>query len=177
MMNVKFAIGSLALTTLLLGISGTADARGRHSQVSIDQDGVQVGPSLDARRYGYEHAYRDGADRGRFDLEHGFRYNLNARVSNDSLRGYQAFMGNKVQYQQGYREGYKAGYDSAYRGGPRQYGQIYGQSEENRNRTHQATDLARDGNGGPSMVFDVAHGVGEDRALNRTKERTWISKS
>ena len=115
-MNMKFAIGSVALTTLLIGTSGTADARAAQFQIAVDTDGVQLGPSLDPRRHGYEHAFRDGADRGRFDLERGFRYNLNARVYY-SARGYQPFMGNKDQYQQGYREGYKAGYDSAYRGG------------------------------------------------------------
>ena len=116
MMDMKFAAGGLALT-FLLGTSGAAAARGAQFQIAVDTDGVQSGPSLDPRRHGYEHAFRDGADRGRFDLEHGFRYNLNARVYYDTARGYQPFMGNKDQYQQGYREGYKAGYDSAYRGG------------------------------------------------------------
>jgi hypothetical protein len=131
MMNMKFAIGGLALTTLLIGTSGTADARGSPFQIAIDKDGAQFGPSLDPRRHGYEQAFRDGADRGRFDLEHGFRYNLNAWVYSDTARGYQLFMGNKGQYRQGYREGYKAGYDSAYRGGTQQYGQLYGRTEEN----------------------------------------------
>jgi hypothetical protein len=121
-MKMKFTAGSLALT-FLMGMSITADARGTQFPIGIDKDGVQFGPSLDPRRHGYEHAYRDGADRGRFDLQHGIRYNLNARVYNDDSRGYQTFMGNKKQYQQGYREGYKAGYDSAYRGGTQRYGQ------------------------------------------------------
>jgi hypothetical protein len=132
MMHMKFAIGGLALTTLLIGTSGTADARGSPFQIAIDKDSVQFGPSLDPRRQGYEQAFRDGADRGRFDLEHGFRYNLNARVYYDTARGYQPFMGNKGRYRQGYREGYKAGYDSAYRGGTQQYGQLFGRTEENR---------------------------------------------
>ena len=158
MMNMKVATGSLALTALLFGMSGTADARGSQFQVSIDKDGVQFGPSLDPRRHGYEHAYRDGADRGRFDLEHGIRYNLNAKIYNDTARGYQPFMGNKKQYQEGYREGYKAGYDSAYRGGTQQYGQIYGRTEENRNQTQHATDpyAARQWDG-TDMAFDVGY--------------------
>ena len=116
MMNIKLAAGSLALM-VLMGMSGAAAAPGAPFRITVDRDGVQFGPSLDPRRHGYEHAFRDGADCGRFDLERGFRYNLNARVYYDSARGYQPFMGNKDQYQQGYREGYKAGYDSAYRGG------------------------------------------------------------
>jgi hypothetical protein len=107
MTKMKFAAASLALT-FSMGMSGTADARGSQFQLNIDKDGVQFGPSLDPRQHGYEHAYRDGADRGRFDLEHGIRYNLNARVYNDNARGYEPFMGNKKLYQQGYREGYKA---------------------------------------------------------------------
>jgi hypothetical protein len=158
MMKMKVAIGGLALTALLFGTSGTADARGSQFPVGIDQDGVQFGPSLDPRRHGYEHAYRDGADRGRFDLEHGIRYNLNAKIYNETARGYHPFMGNKKQYQQGYREGYKAGYDSAYRGGPQQYGQIYGQTEENRTQTQHATDpYASRRWGGMDMAFDVGY--------------------
>jgi len=158
MMKMKVAIGSLALTTLLFGTSGTAEARGSQFQLNIDKDGVQFGPSLDPRQHGYEHAYRDGADRGRFDLEHGIRYNLNARVYNDTARGYQTFMGNKKLYQQGYREGYKAGYDSAYRGGTQRYGQIYGRTEENRTQTEHATDpYASRRWGGMDMAFDVGY--------------------
>jgi hypothetical protein len=44
MMNMKVATGSLALTALLFGMSGTADARGTRVQVSIDKGGVQFGP-------------------------------------------------------------------------------------------------------------------------------------
>jgi hypothetical protein len=129
MINMKCIAGSLAFA-FVVGMSATADARAPQFQIAIDKDGVQFGPSLDPRRHGYEHAYRDGADRGRFDREHGIRYNLNARVYNDTSRGYEPFMGNKGQYQQGYREGYKAGYDIGYRGGTSQYGPLYGRTEE-----------------------------------------------
>ena len=135
MMNMKFAAGGLALT-FLMAMSSAADARGAQFQIAVDTDRVQFAPSLDPRRHGYEHAFRDGADRGRFDLERGFRYNLNARVYYDSARGYQPFMGNKGQYQQGYREGYKAGYDSAYRGGTQQYGQLYGRTQAKHGLPH-----------------------------------------
>ena len=181
MTKMKSQSGSLALTTLLMGTSGTADARGARFQMGIDKDGVQFGPSLDPRRHGYEHAYRDGADRGRFDLEHGFRYNLNARVYNDTARGYQTSMGNKKQYQQGYREGYKAGYDSAYRGGTQQYGQLYGRTEENRKQTQHATDplCASRRWGTTDVAFDVGYrdGVTTGQDLYRGPQRAaWISR-
>jgi hypothetical protein len=155
-MNVTFTMGSLVLT-LLIGLSGAADAR-EQAPFRIDKNGVQFGASLDPRQHGYEHAYRDGADRGRFDREHGVRYNLNAKDYNDSTRGYERFMGNKGQYQQGYREGYKAGYDSAYHGVADQYGRIYGRTEENRNQTQPAVDpYASRRWGATDLAFDVGY--------------------
>jgi hypothetical protein len=128
-----------AVVALMIGISGAAGAADQF-QLRIDKDGVQFGAALDPRQHGYEHAYRDGADRGRFDREHGVRYNMNAPVYSDSSRGYESFMGNKGQYQQGYREGYKAGYDSAFRGAVLPYGQIYGRTDENRDQRQHAND-------------------------------------
>src|SRR5512140_3560171 len=103
-----------AVAALTLAAGGAAYAG--QPQVRINRDGAQFGGSLDPKQHGYEHAYRDGADSGRFDREHGIRYNAKAKPYNDSSRGYEPFMGNKGQYQQGYREGYQAGYDSAFRG-------------------------------------------------------------
>jgi hypothetical protein len=155
-MNAKITTGSLVLAALIV-MSGTADARDQF-RLSIDEHGVQFGASLDPRQHGYEHAYRDGADRGRFDREHGIRYNLNERVYNDSSRGYESFMGNKGQYQQGYRQGYQAGYDSAYRGVADQYGQIYGRTEENRDQWQHAADpYASRGWGAADVAFDIGY--------------------
>jgi hypothetical protein len=158
MTNVKLTMASVVLT-LLVAMCGAADAGGQF-QLRIDKDGVQFGASLDARQHGYEHAYRDGADRGRFDREHGVRYNLNARVYNDTTRGYEPFMGNRGQYQQGYREGYTAGYDSAYRGSASRYGygDIYGRTEENRNQwQHRDDPYASRRWGAADMAFDVGY--------------------
>jgi hypothetical protein len=158
-MNVTHTIGSLALTLLIgtSGMTGTAQAADQ-LQLRIDKDGVQFGAALDPRQHGYEHAYRDGADRGRFDREHGIRYNLNARVYNDTSRGYESFMGNKGQYQQGYREGYAAGYDSAFKGTPGQYGQIYGRTDENREQWQHPNDpYAARKWGGNDLAFDVGY--------------------
>jgi hypothetical protein len=127
MMNMRLATSGVALAMMIGTTSGLA-GRGQ-TQIKIDAQGVHLGGSLDPRQHGYEHAYRDGADRGRFDREHGVRYNLNAKNYTNASNGYEPFMGNKGQYQQGYREGYKAGYDSAYRGNAEQYGQIYGRPD------------------------------------------------
>ena len=156
MMNAKWTVAGVALT-VLIGTSGTVAASGQF-QLRIDKDGVQFGASLDPRQHGYEHAYRDGADRGRFDREHGVRYNLNARFYSDSSRGYETYMGNKGQYQQGYREGYKAGYDSAYRGTADRYGQIYGRTEENRNQWQHTLDpYASRKWGAMDLAFDTGY--------------------
>jgi hypothetical protein len=163
MMYVKFVLGTMALA-LLIGTTESADARPQ-VQVSLDKDGVQFGTSLDPRQHGYEHAYRDGADRGRFDREHGIPYNLNAKVYNDRARGYERFMGNTEQYQQGYRDGYKAGYDSAYRGVADQYGRIYGRTDENRNPWQHPTDpYAPRGWSATDMAFDIGYRDGITRA-------------
>jgi hypothetical protein len=60
--------GGLAFA-LLIGLSGTALVYGAGGQNRNDDRTGQYGGSLDARQHGYEHAYRDGADRGRQDRE------------------------------------------------------------------------------------------------------------
>lgn len=156
MKNVMLTLGGIAIV-LVAGTAGAADARDQ-VQIRIDKDGAQFGASLNPRQHGYEHAYRDGADRGRFDREHGVRYNLNARVYNDTSRGYQPFMGNRGQYQQGYREGYKAGYDAAFEGAANQYGQIYGRTDENRNtREHPEDPYAGRRWGASDLAFDTGY--------------------
>ncbi len=136
-MLMTFVLRTMALA-LLMGTAGSAAMR-HQAQVGIDKDGMQSGASLDSRRHGYEHAYRDGADRGRFDREHGIPYNLNAKIYRDSARGSERFIGDKGQYQAGYRDGYKAGYDNAYRGVADRYGRMYGRSNENRSQWQHAT--------------------------------------
>jgi hypothetical protein len=76
-MNVKCTVGT-AILTLVVGMTGVAMARDP-VQIRINRDDLQFGPSLDPRQHGYEHAYRDGADRGRFDREHGISYHENAK--------------------------------------------------------------------------------------------------
>jgi len=166
MMKLKLTTSGVALAMMIGTTSGLAT--GEQIQVRIDAQGVQLGGSLDPRQHGYEHAYRDGADRGRFDREHGVRHNLNAKIYSNASNGYESFMGNKGQYQQGYREGYKAGYDSAYRGNVEQYGQIYGRPDG----TPPATDpYASRHWGATDMAFDTGYRDGvtsgqHDRSRN-----------
>jgi hypothetical protein len=168
MMKLVLATSGVALAMMVGTTGGFAAAE--QIQVRIGAQGVQLGGSLDPRQHGYEHAYRDGADRARFDREHGVRYNLNAKIYTDASNGYESFMGNKGQYQQGYREGYKAGYDSAYRGTADQYGQIYGRPDAT--GTPPATDpYASRRWGATDMAFDTGYRDGvtsgqHDRSRN-----------
>lgn len=155
-MNVKCTVGT-AILTLVVGMTGVAMARDP-VQIRINRDDLQFGPSLDPRQHGYEHAYRDGADRGRFDREHGVSYHENAKGYYDETRGYQSFMGSKGQYKQGYREGYKAGYDSAFRDVAGDYGRVYGRSEAARNQwEHPSDPYAPRKWGATDLAFDTGY--------------------
>src|SRR5258708_39351599 len=82
----------------------------------------------DVQQLGYEHGYRDGADRGRQDRDRGLRrispqdeYLGSARYS------YNRSYGDRREYMSGYRDGFEAGYDDgyAYYERPGRYGAIY----------------------------------------------------
>jgi hypothetical protein len=84
----------------------------------------------DTEQLGYEHGYRDGADRGRQDKDRGQQRNLRDNDYQQSARySYQASFGNRNEYMSGYRDGFQAGYDDGYNyyDRPGRYGQIYGQ--------------------------------------------------
>jgi hypothetical protein len=66
----------------------------------------------DAQR-GYRNGYRDGLNRGQYDLERGRRFNFKTDDWEDS-RGYEHWMGSKGRYKHEYREGYERGYREAY---------------------------------------------------------------
>ena len=115
-----------ALTTAALALGLLVTANDRASAQGFqraDQSGYAG--SLDARQHGYEHAYRDGADRGRMDRERDAGYHPQNADSRNATYGYEPYFGNKMQYIQGYRDGYKAGYDDGYNGQPGRYGQVY----------------------------------------------------
>jgi hypothetical protein len=91
-------------------------------------DGRSSNYSSDAQQLGYEHGYRDGADRGRQDRDRHVGRNIGANDYVDSARySFQPSFGNRSEYMGGYRDGYQAGYDDGfnYYERPGRYGQIY----------------------------------------------------
>jgi hypothetical protein len=84
----------------------------------------------DAQQLGYEHGYRDGADRGRQDRDQGRRANVTQNDYQSSARySYDRSYGNRNEYMSGYRDGFTAGYGDGYNyyERPGRYGQIYQQ--------------------------------------------------
>ena len=83
----------------------------------------------DTQQLGYEHGYRDGADRGRQDRDRGFgRASLRDTDFMSSARySYNPSFGSRREYMISYRDGFQAGYDDgyAYYERPGRYGQIY----------------------------------------------------
>src|ERR1700737_1491586 len=98
MTNQRLTTGGMAIA-LLIGVSGSvAHSAGQNSN---DNRAGQYGGSLDARQHGYEHAYRDGADRGRLDRDRRAGYNFKNNDYQNSARGYEVFFGNKGEYIKG----------------------------------------------------------------------------
>ena len=120
----RFTTGGLAVA-LLLGLSPHAGAQGQNRN---DGRGGQYGGSLDAQQHGYEHAYRDGADRGREDRERKAGYHPQNSDAQAGTRGYESFFGDRLQYVKGYRQGYKDGYDDGYNNRTGKFSQLYGRT-------------------------------------------------
>jgi hypothetical protein len=142
---------------LLVGHSDRALTLGAGGQSRTDDRAGQYGGSTDARQHGYEHAYRDGADRGRQDRERRTGYSLKDSDYQSGAREYETSFGNRNQYMRGYREGYKAGYDDGYNDRAGQYGQLYGRPPGDA-RAPTANDAhgARSA-GSAHMGFDVGY--------------------
>jgi len=84
--------------------------------------------SSDTQQLGYEHGYRDGADRGRQDRDRGLVNALrDVDVMYSARYSYYPSYGSRREYMSGYRDGFAAGYDDgyAYYERPGRYGQIY----------------------------------------------------
>src|SRR5215471_387005 len=86
--------------------------------------------SSDPRQHGYEHGYRDGADRGRQDRERGAR-RQSANDYQSGARDYDPSFGDRRQFMNGYQQGFQDGYDDGYNfyERPGRYGQIYGRRD------------------------------------------------
>ena len=148
------------LTTLglaaivVIGLSASAHIHAAGSVARDDGQATQYGGSLDARQHGFEHAYRDGADRGRQDRERRAAYSLQDNDYQIGARTYERAFGDRNQYMDGYREGYKAGYDDGFAGRDGQYRQLYARPQAGvrvsprddpyADRPYSSTDMAFD---------------------------------
>lgn len=142
---------------LVIGLSGSTLVYTAAGQNRNDNRDTQYSGSLDARQHGYEHAYRDGADRGRQDRDNWIAYNLKPNDYQIGAREYEVAFGNRIQYMTGYREGYKAGYDVGYsdRGG--RYGELYGRrTGDDQGQARQDVYATRSW-GSNHMAFDVGY--------------------
>ena len=141
---------------LLTGMSSVARVQGAGEQNRPGDHAEQYGGSLDPRQHGYEHAYRDGADRGRQDREARRGYTLRDNDYLSGARTYEYAFGNRTQYMQGYREGYKAGYDDVFNGRPGQYTQLYGRPAD-ANRAPARDPYAASPHSWTDMAFDTGY--------------------
>jgi hypothetical protein len=167
MTNAKLLKLGLA-ATIAVGFTASSTLRAAEGQT---RDARQYAGSMDARQHGYEHAYRDGADRGRQDRERRAEYSLTDNDYLSGTRSYERAFGDKTQYMDGYREGYKAGYDDGFNGRDGQYGQLYARPSGG-NRAPSRDDVY--GANPPSatdMAFDAGYREGvtlgqQDRGRN-----------
>lgn len=160
MKNATYTTIGMAVIAFI-GLSGSALVHGAAGQTRSDGRTSQYAGSLDARQHGYEHAYRDGADRGRQDRERKNAYSLRDNDYLSGARAYETAFGDKGQYMQGYREGYKAGYDDGFNGSAGQYGQLYGRPPVSNRAPAPRTDVyAASPYSATDMAFDAGYREG-----------------
>jgi hypothetical protein len=127
--------------------------------------------STDSRQHGYEHGYRDGADRGRQDSERGLARNFNDGDYRAGTRDYDPAFGSEREYMSGYQEGYRVGYDDGYDfyNRPGRYGELYGGRTARGNQGASATRPSS--RGFADRAFDAGYREGvaageQDRRQN-----------
>jgi hypothetical protein len=162
----RLTAGTILVLTLLIGQPGTVI----HAQYN----------SSDSRQHGYEHGYRDGADRGRQDRERGLGRNFRDNDYLEGAREYDPSFGNRQAFMSGYQEGYRAGYDDGYNfyDRPGRYGELYGGRGENYSRGRQDARTSREPySGSTDAAFDagyrqgIAAGERDRRQNNRSDFR------
>jgi hypothetical protein len=120
---VKYLITSIGLAAaFLLGPAASAQRPGPAPPNTPQQY------MSDVQQLGYEHGYRDGADRGRQDRDRGLGRISSQDAYLDSARySYNPSYGSRREYMSSYRDGFQAGYDDgyAYYERPGRYGEIY----------------------------------------------------
>jgi hypothetical protein len=123
-----------SLLLLLISSAGPAHAqRDQRDPRDTRPSGDRGVPSYnnDTQQLGYEHGYRDGADRGRQDRDRGAGRSLQPNDYRQSARySYNASYGNQRDYMAGYQQGFQTGYDDGFNYYERdgRYGQIYGRN-------------------------------------------------
>jgi hypothetical protein len=144
--------------TAIIAFSATALVQRTAAQSRDQGRDSQYAGSLDARQHGYEHAYRDGADRARQDRERRASYSLKENDYQSGARGYERAFGDKAEYMQGYREGYKRGYDDVFNGRAGQYSQLYGRPQSGGRMTSRDDDVyAQRPYSATDMAFDTGY--------------------
>ena len=86
--------------------------------VAQDRYGGSYGGSVNAKEHGYQHGYRDGLRQGRNDQYRHEERDFNTGDYKRADAGYERYMGERDDFQQGYRDGYRAGYDDGYTNRP-----------------------------------------------------------
>ena len=104
--QTRMAAWILAAT---LVFSGLALAHDRD-----DDDDYYRGNQGQARQYGYQQGYRDGAHHGREDRARNTGYEVRSEDWERARRGYASWMGSFGQFRKGYQDGYRRGYDTAF---------------------------------------------------------------
>jgi uncharacterized membrane protein len=102
--TVKMASYALAVTLVLGGVALARD----------DDDYYRQGNSGQARQYGYQNGYNDGARHGREGRRHDPN-DYQTSAWRQATHGYKNWMGPVNWYRRGYQEGYSNGFRSGYR--------------------------------------------------------------
>jgi hypothetical protein len=155
----RFTTGTLAIA-LLTGLSVGMRVHSAGGQTRNDNRAGQYAGAMDPRQHGYEHGYRDGADRGRQDSERGMAFNFRDNDYQIGARDYEVAFGDRGQYMSGYREGYKAGYDDGYYDHPGQYGQLYGRPADSSQAPSRDDAYAAPSWSPTHLAFDVGYREG-----------------
>src|SRR5437764_740105 len=82
---------------------------------AVAQDDYRGG-SIDARKHGFEHGYRDGYEYGRDVHARGGALDFRTDAYREADHGYQPYLGPREAYREGYREGYQGGAEDAFKG-------------------------------------------------------------
>ena len=134
----------------------------------------------DTQQLGYEHGYRDGADRGRQDRDRGVTQSLRPDDYRESARySYNPQYGDRRDYMSAYRDGFMAGYDDGYNYYERdgRYGDIYRRNRAGGSDRPGEGDRSRGGSRAYGSRFDqgyrdgVATGQDDQRRNTRSNYR------